>query len=133
MLDWDERGNFVEKLMERNLDPEEQLEQINPEKRDYNNFVPQRLMKKDVEGFAPQRLMKKDLEGFVPQRLMKKDIDGFVPQRLMKKDLEGFAPKRLMKKNASFGPRRLMKKEDYGQNGFSTYLIFVTNATNIFV
>ena len=77
MLDWDERGNFVKSLMERNLDPEEQLEQINPEKRDYNNFVPQRLMKKDVEGFAPQRLMKKDLEGFVPQRLMKKDIDGF--------------------------------------------------------
>lgn len=120
VLDWDERGNFVKSLMERNLDPEEQLEQINPEKRDYNNFVPQRLMKKDVEGFAPQRLMKKDLEGFVPQRLMKKDIDGFVPQRLMKKDLEGFAPKRLMKKNASFGPRRLMKKDDYEQNGFST-------------
>ena len=32
MLDWDERNNFVEKLMERNLDPEQQLEQINPEK-----------------------------------------------------------------------------------------------------
>ena len=60
MLDWDERGNFVKSLMERNLDPEEQLEQLNPEKRDYNNFVPQTLMKKDLEGFAPQRLMKKD-------------------------------------------------------------------------
>ena len=41
MLDWDERNNFVEKLMERNLDPEQQLEQINPEKPDYNNFVPE--------------------------------------------------------------------------------------------
>ena len=60
MLDWDERGNFVKSIMERNLDPEEQLEQLNPEKRDYNNFVPQTLMKKDLEGFAPQRLMKKD-------------------------------------------------------------------------
>merc|ERR1712156_1234008 len=105
VLDWDERGNFVKSLMERNLDPEEQLEQINPEKRDYNNFVPQRLMKKDVEGFTPQRLMKKDLEGF--------------------------APKRLMKKNASFGPRRLMKKEDNGQNGFSTLRLMKKQFNNI--
>merc|ERR1712013_599495 len=128
VLDWDQRGNFVKSLMERNLDPEEQLEQINPEKRDYNNFVPQRLMKKDLEGFAPKRVMKKN-GSFGPRRLMKKEDygqNGFSTLRLMKRQFDNnqsFGPKRLMKKRdldgfdierltkRDFDPKRLMKKE----------------------